>query len=130
MLQNKLVTILSVLLFSFFISTISLAVKKNNTRAELRSCYAEYEEYKTNCSDAKLPGVTDTTTTVVTTTTHQTPVTPDVSCLELKSTFCMQCFFISFSVVISDMLIRPNLNASYYEKYNKYFSIFIFRYCL
>uniref|UniRef100_A0A1L8DPI2 Aminopeptidase n=1 Tax=Nyssomyia neivai TaxID=330878 RepID=A0A1L8DPI2_9DIPT len=36
--QNKAVTVLSVLLFAFFISTIALAVQKNNLAAELKTC--------------------------------------------------------------------------------------------
>uniref|UniRef100_A0A1B0CJN9 glutamyl aminopeptidase n=1 Tax=Lutzomyia longipalpis TaxID=7200 RepID=A0A1B0CJN9_LUTLO len=38
--QNKAVTILSILLFSFFISTIALAVQKNNLAADLETCNA------------------------------------------------------------------------------------------
>lgn len=36
--QNKAVCALSVLLFAFFISTIALAVQKNNLAAELETC--------------------------------------------------------------------------------------------
>ncbi|XP_037030240.1 glutamyl aminopeptidase isoform X2 [Bradysia coprophila] len=61
-LNNKVVTVLSVLLFCFFISTISLAVQKNNAQASLRSCVNDYIECQDSKSSVTTPAVEETTT--------------------------------------------------------------------
>ncbi len=55
LLQNKVVVALSVLLLAFFISTISLAVQKNNTKSDLRTCQSDYAQCNDKCDDPKIP---------------------------------------------------------------------------
>lgn len=76
--NNKLVVALSVLLLSFFISTITLAVQKNQTRADLRDCRKENAE----CHDLCDSGSTSQATTIPTeaTTVPSEVTTVPVSC--------------------------------------------------
>lgn len=67
-MDNKLLTFLSVALFAFVITVIALAVSNNNNASDLDHCMAELD---------KLRGLTTTVTPVVTdTTSPAAPVTP------------------------------------------------------
>ncbi|XP_058060086.1 uncharacterized protein LOC131210811 [Anopheles bellator] len=68
-MNNKLVTFLSVALFAFVITVIALAVSNNNNAADLDECRAELD---------RLLSLT-TTTVVATTTTATTEPTTTVA---------------------------------------------------
>lgn len=62
-MQNKLTVLLGVLFASFLISTIVVAVQKNNLKAELQKCDGQ------ECSGTTNPTTVSTSTTTTTTTT-------------------------------------------------------------
>lgn len=99
-LQNKLVVTLSVLLFAFFISTISLAVQKNNARANLRYCQHEYQQCTANCFSSK----------ETTTTTTPTPPLPPVEAYRLPS----YVFPITY-----DLALRPDIEEEIFNGTNR-----------
>ncbi|XP_053667378.1 uncharacterized protein LOC128717019 [Anopheles marshallii] len=73
-MNNKLVTFLSVALFAFVITVIALAVSNNNNADDLEQCRADVARLLLLTSTAA-PTATPETTTIATPETTTTPVT-------------------------------------------------------
>lgn len=76
-MNNKLVTFLSVALFAFVITVIALAVSNNNNASDLDECRAELA--KILSSTSVTPAITTTTlasSESTTTTTTEPPASP------------------------------------------------------
>uniref|UniRef100_A0A182Y4H6 Uncharacterized protein n=1 Tax=Anopheles stephensi TaxID=30069 RepID=A0A182Y4H6_ANOST len=73
-MNNKLVTFLSVALFAFVITVIALAVSNNNNANDLDECRAELAKILSSTSVAP----PDTTTTTAISTESTTTITPSI----------------------------------------------------
>ncbi|XP_001230833.2 uncharacterized protein LOC4576879 [Anopheles gambiae] len=76
-MNNKLVTFLSVALFAFVITVIALAVSNNNNASDLEECQARLAEFLSSTTTTIVtPETTTTVAPTPETTTQATPPPP------------------------------------------------------